>query len=1023
MREITLVENEVLENVKNTVRTLTDGVIKSKAYYNALAANSVMSYLRQEGLLNGEIVNMHSSVGLLADLEIADIQLPNLHIDVRAVFDENLIFIPKKHFEYKILPDIYLIVKFDEDLQNGTLLGFVSPEKINKKNQNEEYYFVGLSALTPVEKLKELILSSPIKSQFIISEDAEASIEKLIMLYMDHDIDSIKLEKLLEFLKNSVLVREKLVEFENFERLSYMALKEFKDLDIENNDFSKYIRSLVNIDEFSAFEDRDEFDEVFSASEKTKGLFVDDEISMVSSVQDVVETDVEELPLEKAVLDSDIALTSDDELVSQGEVFQESDFIENESLDQDIVEESFMKTVDDEVGSVVETVTPVDEFEVFETTDEFDMVDETALEESEPDEAIEVSEESVKEVVQDVVEDIAQDESLEAVGEDFTEEASLLVDEKVVAEGVENDEQMSVIPVDTALSSEDLELQVAGLENIGEELQLEDVTLDEAVGAVELELEQADTETEDEVDILESGELDIPAELNVVDELQLDDVSLDSDTVIGLTEGVMDVEVPQVIPESSEDLVLDVGDELELSFESETVEQLEENIDSLDSVDVIDNAEELDFTDDISENNVDIQAEGESVLSDVVSVTDEDVDLAIEQSLSEVDSSEVSEGEFVSPENDDFSGVSIVDEPEQVEDLLEAPSQEGIEVDDNVAAFGDEQAEQQDVVDAESLSLEELLAMENDLLASQAKNNGFKMDEDEDSRKSASSSYIPKRTELTDDDLAFMQNIDEDELADLTDNSDYDVVAESGEMSEDASGDFAYAFDTKQQNGKNAILPIAALVTVIGLAGAGAWYFLGGKASNDVNVSESNQNNDMSLDVNDVVPSVTDNVDKTKKVSDNVASKDTIGDVQVPAQLPSDSPDAPEQLTIQKIKKDFSQPNTYLSVSKIVWDVPEYLTYNDDFGSYLQTLGSTLKLNLSSDLLLINENTVFDKVKVKIQLKDSGRKYSASIVDGCGTQVVDDLVLQSVKNTLNLLKPPVNSLDTADEDLYITIYL
>ena len=178
----------------------------------------------------------------------------------------------------------------------------------------------------------------------------------------------------------------------------------------------------------------------------------------------------------------------------------------------------------------------------------------------------------------------------------------------------------------------------------------------------------------------------------------------------------------------------------------------------------------------------------------------------------------------------------------------------------------------------------------------------------------------------------------------------------------------------------------------------------------------------------DVTPST---VDVNTKLSDDTSNKsDTppkqtpVTAVQVPAQTPStNAKPVPEPLTLQKIKKDFSQPNTYLSVSKIVWDVPEYLTYNDDFSSYLQTLGSTLKLNLSCDLLLISENTMFDRVKVRIQLKESGKKYSAEIIDGCGTQSVDDLVLQSVKNTLNLLKPPVNSLDTADEDLYITIYL
>ena len=49
--------------------------------------------------------------------------------------------------------------------------------------------------------------------------------------------------------------------------------------------------------------------------------------------------------------------------------------------------------------------------------------------------------------------------------------------------------------------------------------------------------------------------------------------------------------------------------------------------------------------------------------------------------------------------------------------------------------------------------------------------------------------------------------------------------------------------------------------------------------------------------------------------------------------------------------------------------------------------------------------------------------FSAEITDGSGAKAVDDVVLQSVKKTLNLLQPPVNSLDTADEDLFITIYL
>ena len=256
--EITLADEQVIEQAKSSIRTIASAYEKSKAYYNVLAAGSVIEYLRSQGLMDKDVVNMHSSIKMLVDFEIADIQLPNMHIDVRAVFDENEIFIPKKHFETKIIPDVYLIVKLDEDLQNASILGFVEPNSINKQNQNAEYYFVNKGFLKPISDLRKMLLSKPNKSQYLISDDAESSIEKLIMLYMDNDIEPLKLEKLVDYLKNSVVAREKLIEFEIFERLSYMVLQEFQNLDLQNNGFTKYIKSLVSIDEFEQFEANDE---------------------------------------------------------------------------------------------------------------------------------------------------------------------------------------------------------------------------------------------------------------------------------------------------------------------------------------------------------------------------------------------------------------------------------------------------------------------------------------------------------------------------------------------------------------------------------------------------------------------------------------------------------------------------------------------------------------------------------------------------------------------------------------------
>ena len=1043
-QDITLTEKEVLEQARNSIRTIADNLLKTKAYYNALAANAVMQYLKDKGLLRGEIVNMHSSSKMLVDFEIADIQLPNLYIDVRAVFNENEIFIPKKHFENKLIPDIYLIMKLDDDLTNGTLLGFVEPAKINKQNQNDEYYFVNKSILTPPSKLAELINSLAMKQQYVITESADLAIEKLIMLYMDHDIDDTKLEKLIDYLKNSVIAREKLVEFENFERLSYMALQEFKNLDVENNDFSKYLRTLVATDEFAQFDDKsDDLTELFGAeTTQPKGLFIDDAVPEEAvedvSAEEKTVVDEEDLPLTRAVHDEIVhdeivhdeivhdeipeAEPAEEEI--EAEVFDDIEelAVPEENSAQEVIEEHSEEAVSEEDNTSV-----LDEFDAFDAGDEFDIPDEL-LSDDEPEtvepaekttgvtaepenvqnieEISPVVEETESPVVEEAQEEIVVSENIAENNEPSVEPLDL---DALTVEPVIDEENIELPAVDTApevnagpevveehdettitdedinqnsenltetLSSEDLELQLE--EPAGENLETENIELEPIE---EITLETPENVTEDIITD-SAQEKEEPKEFDVAQALDLDTVNLDSDTVIGLSEGIMDVK--------------DVED-VQTTEEPASEETL--SADELDNI-IFDTGDEPQTSEPVVE---DVSSPQE--FEPVETVTDEDVENAIAQSAAAEDNKTGEEDKGHSSDIDLLMGM------------------------DNSS-------------DADNLSLEELLSMENDLSASEEPQGAFHFadsdDEDEHAQKETK-----KTTAASAEELEMLEaDLDEDPEAVIEDTT---PTIEDIEGDEDLSN-FAFAVDSKSQgNSKKILIPVAALVTVLGLAGAGAWYFLshGKSAGTTVDVDKiGTGSSDIDLNTTSPAPvkdtltadipvkgNVTPAAAPVKKAEDKTkapaaktpaAAVKTAG-AQTPAQ-PAEAA-APEPLTIQKIKKDFSQPNTYLSVSKIVWDVPEYLTYNDDFNTYLQTLGSTLKLNLSSDLLLISENTVFDKVKVMIELKDSGKKYSAEIAEGCGTQVVDDLVLQSVKNTLNLLKPPVNSLETADEQLFITIYL
>lgn len=988
---LTLAEKEIVEESVNAVRTIADSSIKTKAYYNALAANAVETYLRENGLISGEIYNLHASAKMLADFEIADIQLPNLHIDVRAVFDEEEIFIPKKHFYNNILPDIYLVLKLDEDLTRGVLLGYVEPSKINKQNQNDEYYFVNKSFLTPVSELRNLIITSAEKTQYMITEVTEGAIEKLIMLYMDHDLDNSKLQKLLDYLKNSAIAREKLVEFENFERLSYLALQEFKDLDLEKNDFTQYIKTLVTTDEFAQFEHNDDLSVLFNedSGPAAGGLFIDDEQPSELEENAQVESENEQEVYEESefldeneeaeeLLEETEENTGEDILPSCSDVqetvekvespeFDENqeavespEAVEDVSVQSDYTLENIEELQTEKETPVEEIDEPVDEFEAFDAVDEFDVEPEAVVEE----EAVPV-EASSAEVEPELTleEDVVKEHELVLESDELSIEAGDVLDIELPENaGIITGEETADTPElpEKSLSGEDLEFQFDGLENITDENNLDE--------KVEPETLNFESESEPAVDVEEKITLE---ELPVEQE-----------------------------PVASEELSESIVEE-EKSEDSEPVFDLEG----------------LEFdTDDTTVEEVNTQ--DPVIVQEVESVSDEDVEKAI--ALSELDG---------------------IEQPNPVHEKVEEISNDE----------GSENGE---------FSLDELLSIENDLASPTSETTGspagFKFDEDEEEAASGTSvaTETPSEEDLsflsaeldennTDDDV---QNTDE-QIENVDENVNVDAGQPQEEQAEDEGTDFAFAVDTKSSS-KKLLAPIAALVAVIGLAGVGAWYFLFNGKSNNTDIALVDDINntsveDVSLGINDVTPAQAGDTTvadiqlsgetipaKTdaQKTKDGVtpelpAGKTSEVKPEAGAGAPADLNPVPEPLTLQKIKKDFSQPNTYLSVSKIVWDVPEYLTYNDDFSGYLQTLGSTLKLNLSGDLLLVSENTLFDKIRVKVELKDSGSKFSAEISDGCGTKSVDDLVLQSVKNTLNLLKPPVNSLDTADESLYITIYL
>lgn len=113
---------------------------------------------------------------------------------------------------------------------------------------------------------------------------------------------------------------------------------------------------------------------------------------------------------------------------------------------------------------------------------------------------------------------------------------------------------------------------------------------------------------------------------------------------------------------------------------------------------------------------------------------------------------------------------------------------------------------------------------------------------------------------------------------------------------------------------------------------------------------------------------------------------------------------------------------SYLTVNRLVWDVPDALSYSPKMQNYLRTAGKSIKLSLSADLLLATEYAYTNQVKVNIKLSKDGTVQEAKVASGSGSDQIDKIVLQSVKDTLNVVKPPSSEIKTPDFNLSLIIY-
>ena len=599
------VQNMVLEIDKNNYveadfmsRRFVNAEVRNRAYINVLSAELFIRYLADNGHPTDDIVSMHSISKVLEDIDIADVLLPNVHLDVRAVFDEEKIFVPKSHFALDITPDIYIVLKLSRNLKEAVLLGYFKPSQINKKHENSDYYFIPKDRLAaPDTLLKTLSKYKAVKDQRLEPKEFLKG-RALSVALSDHDLNNAERKELYRLMLTDSMLRDSIAEFDNFEVLSSQVatvIEERIELKEQAANAVPGIAALTTeeilkegveavINEKTA-EANEVFDTVTESTEEVQEI-----AETTAKVSDVFESaPVDEVPAETnevqdekpvptlEILDSEDNAPQVEEQEQEKAESEQSEITETETVEQEPVMEEELSVGDTEELAIEEDIAlpDIDTLETSETEEGAEEIsdakEEPAQEETEvepetaPETDLEISEPEITET-ETVEQEPVMEEEL-SVGD--TEELAI-------------EEDIALPDIDTLETSETEE----GAEEISdtkeEPAQEETEVEPETAPETDLEISEPEiTETEPvEQEPVMEEELSVgdTEELSIEEDIALPDIDTleTSETEEGAEEISDTKEEPaqeetEVKPETAQETDLEIS-EPEIT-ESETVEQ------------------------------------------------------------------------------------------------------------------------------------------------------------------------------------------------------------------------------------------------------------------------------------------------------------------------------------------------------------------------------------------------------------------------------------------------------------------
>lgn len=1036
------VEQEDKSQASAAARGFAQKNIQNRAYINTLGARLAMKYLASEDINISNIYNIHSIKKILEEIDISDVMLPNIHIDVRVVFDENVIFIPKSHFEYNLVPDIYLVFHLAKDISHVKFLGFFEPKLINKNNANNEYYFIEKEKLSPAVDLKKYVENFNGSHQENVSEDDLLNSERIIIAMSDNDITENDKKYLIQQLTKSAELRDKFIEYENFETLSYQAMTD-PMIERKTSAAQQDSLSLEDISDLETIESP--ADEAVEQTEDFTQGFA--EITQEEPLEEI--DTVEENEQTETTINDELTISDNFDDFGLEPIEDFSDI----SLDEDNTE---IKEVNNDNSGFLDTAAEIGQAAALgagaaalgagvAAAAEGIAAAETAINAAETgaealNTGLEIIDKGI-EIANDLIStdtsapeplslddiDTSMLDNIDYHEEEIHEETISLKDVEVPLETEPTD---FIDKIDNKISLDDIKLEPLNEEPENINIEQETISLKD-VDTTGMEV--ADEEFSEETISLDNVNTEA---VNIVPETDFEENIMSFDNVDepvatendDFMDDVMSFD-DVVEPEELNDNAFEAPEDNSISFDEDEntssellnneINEEELNTDEIESVtsEPLDNMEpavdEIIDNNELPQENSENESFGKNLLNNLSPENLDNIsidDLGLSDDLPSDISDDISSHELLS----------------QIDDLLNSdiaqPSFEtSAETTNNV------QEEPANILDEELPSIEESL-LDTEIIPDEVPVNQHSAADsllESDSDDEMPDTAIDELLDFGDEE----EQNDEDKLGvlfnDTDAGNDTELPSSMEELNEYEDSELpkepvvpGAALYTKPQLNKKVIIVAAALVTVIAAASAVMLLKPKGDSSADIEpLSKSAE-----AGVVDGLPGTSPtNIEST--IATNVPELEKIPVQEAPkAKTVQAAQPAKELKSAAPVRQKPASSESYLSVNRLVWDVPDALSYSPKMQNYLRTAGKSIKLSLSADLLLATEYAYTNQVKVNIKLSKDGTVQEAKVASGSGSDQIDKIVLQSVKDTLNVVKPPSSEIKTPDFNLSLIIY-